>query len=144
MDIGIREAVLSDAAFIFMLNGQLGYSASLQEVESSLSKLLSLQDHCIYVAEAEGRVVAWIHAFRACRIESGIYSEIAGLVVDQAFRKLRIGRMLVGQVAEWSLHHRIKTLRVRCHVKREEAHRFYDRLGFDFLKEQKVFQKELE
>ena len=76
-------------------------------------------------------------------LAEGTYGEIASLVIAEAQRGRGIGRQLVEHAARWLREKGMIKLRVRCNVVRKGAHRFYDRLGFDESKSQKVFDRKL-
>jgi predicted N-acetyltransferase YhbS len=139
----IREINKTDREAIINLSFQLGYPATPEEMEKRITAIMEQQDHCAYVAEYNQKVIGWIHAFYTVRIESEAFVEIAGLVVDQDFRKMQAGKRLVTRVNSWSLLKGVKSLRVRSNTIRTGAHKFYNRLGFKKVKEQAVFSIEL-
>ena len=139
MDIRIRKARFDDAAVIAALAGQLGYEAAPEAMEQRLAILRELPDHCVLVAQHEGRIAGWIHGFYAVRVESAPFVEIAGLVVDADCRGLGIGRALIREVAAWAADKAASRMVVRCNVKRTASHQFYLNAGFTEIKEQKVF-----
>jgi GNAT superfamily N-acetyltransferase len=75
----------------------------------------------------------------ANRLAEGRYGEIASLVVDADQRSRGIGAGLVRAAAEWLQDRGMDRMRVRCNSRRERAHRFYERFGFQLTKTQKVF-----
>jgi GNAT superfamily N-acetyltransferase len=144
MKAEIRLANTNDSPGINQLTQQLGYEAMPEDTLQRISEINELKNHCIYVAADGEKVTGWIHAFLAISVESGKYIEIAGLVVSEKQRGLGIGKLLVEKVLEWSLEMNCPKIRVRCNTKRKEAHKFYEKLGFAEIKEQKVFLKNLE
>lgn len=122
---------------------QLGYpnhdGALLKRAEVILTK----DSDCLFVAEIDDQVVGWTHAFIAWRIESPLFVEISGLVVDQHHRKLGIGKGLVTAVQNWSKLQGIDQLCVRCNVTRKESHLFYKNIGFSSNKQQAIFTMEI-
>jgi GNAT superfamily N-acetyltransferase len=103
--------------------------------------MLGSKEHFVRVAVVENKIVGWIHAFKTVRIETTPFIEIGGLVVDKDFRGKGIGKKLVDVISQWCEHENISSLRVRCNIKRKEAHLFYLGIGFNETKEQKVFEK---
>ena len=93
------------------------------------------------VIASNEKIVGWIHGFYSLRIESDFFVEIGGLVVDENFRKNGIGKKLVDKVMEWSKLKNCEKVRVRCNVIRKESHKFYENIGFEINKEQKIFSK---
>ena len=143
MEITIRDAEINDSESITELSNQLGYQALNTDIQNRLKKLLESPDNCVYVATESRKVVGWIHGFYSMRVESDFFVEIGGLVVNENFRKNGIGKKLVGKVIEWTELKNCSTVRVRCNVIRKESHKFYENIGFEINKEQKIFNKPL-
>ena len=141
----IREARFSDAPSLAVLSGQLGYPMQTEETEERLRVLQTSDTDAILVAESdEGDVVGWIHLSGALRLETGRYAEIAGLVVDEAWRSRGVGAALVEAGAEWAAGRGYQTFKVRSNIIRERAHAFYERLGFAHSKTQVVLVRRLD
>ncbi len=143
MDISFRTAKLNDAGAITLLSEQLGYHATVNEIEERLALLINDSNNCIYVAEHNEQVLAWIHAFYTVRVETSPYIEIAGLVVDENLRGTGVGRLLINQIVNWAAAKNCAALRVRTNTIRKETHKFYERMGFIEIKEQKVYTKQI-
>lgn len=141
MQILIRIAELNDSEFITELSNQLGYETRNTDIQNRLKEILKNTDNCIYVATVNEKIVGWIHGFFSLRIESEFFVEIGGLVVDENFRKSGIGKKLIDKVIEWSKLKDCRKVRVRCNVIRKESHRFYENIGFEINKKQKIFDK---
>lgn len=140
MELTIRPAETGDADAVSRLSAQLGYSVSPADSEAWIGALAQSPSDAVYVAVAGNSVIGWMHVFRTLRLESGVFAEIGGLVVDEEFRGKGIGEKLVGQAREWCIAQQIGRLRVRSNVKRTDAHRFYLRAGFSSSKAQQVFE----
>lgn len=97
----------------------------------------------IYVAEEGNEITGWIQVSFFTRLESGSFFEIVGLVVDERYRSRGIGKQLITQAKVWCREKGNYRLRVRCNIKRADAHRFYINAGFREVKEQKVFEADL-
>lgn len=139
MEITIRSAAIQDVKAIASLTDQLGYKSSKEGLERRLEQLSEMTNNCVFVATLDNKVVGWIHAFYALKIESDPFVEIGGLVVDEHHRKLGIGKMLVGQVVQQAAAWDCSKIRVRCRTTRIESHVFYEKIGFSLKKEQKIF-----
>ena len=72
-------------------------------------------------------------------MESGAFVEIMGLVVDQNFRRMGMGKLLVEKIIEWTRSVNCKKVRVRSNILRQEAHPFYTGIGFKEVKRQIVY-----
>ena len=140
MKLLLREAATKDAEEITRLSNQLGYAISVPATLQNLKTISENQNEIIGVAVHEEKVVGWIHAFQTTRLESGSFCEIGGLVVDNQYKRMGIGKMLIEHIKPWCIGKGTTALRVRTNVKRTEAHEFYFQLGFMENKEQKVFE----
>lgn len=137
MPVRIREIQLADADAISQLSAILGYSIDRDLVQSQVSEILEGRGHFVFVASQNDRLVGYIHSFRTVRLTSTPFMEIAALVVHPDFRRKGIAKSLIDQVAR--VVQSTMEIRVRCNVKREGAHKFYESLGFQWSKSQKVF-----
>ena len=139
-----RKAQLDDAESIARLSDQLGYPSTYQEISNRIKDILGDESHGIYVAEnAGGDILGWVHVFvvRAVVSESGAL--VGGLVVDKNHRSRGIGHVLVERAEEWARKNGCANLCVRSNLVRNEAHPFYERLGFKRMKTQHVYLKKL-
>ena len=138
----IRAAELQDAPEIARLSGELGYSADPEVIARRLRTLLRSATDKVLVAESlSGLVVGWVHGFLSQLIESNYRVEIGGLVVVASERRQGIGRRLVAEIETWAKGRGAMELSVRCRDDREEAHRFYECMGYRCVKTQRVFRK---
>jgi GNAT superfamily N-acetyltransferase len=144
MEVTIRNITIEDFEEVNDLSLQLGYQLSVAETREQIEKVIATESHCAFVAVSEERVIGWIHAFVALAIESKSFVEIGGLVVDEKYRSHGIGKKLIEKIKECAVSKKINTLRVRTNTKRLETHVFYLRNGFTEIKEQKIFQLQLE
>lgn len=132
---------MTDSESIAELSGQFGYSSSTKVLQGRMEVIMSSTNDCVFVATKNEEVIGWIHGFYTTRIESNSFVEIGGLVVDQKHRKEGVGKRLVEKVEVWANSRGCDKLRVRCNVVRKETHVFYEKMGFDAVKEQRVFDK---
>jgi GNAT superfamily N-acetyltransferase len=139
--VTIRLAGAADAQRLTVLCGQLGYPASLKEVERHLAYIQQDDQQAIYVAGLpDGTVVGWIHVHRHQTLMHDPEAEIGGLVVDEACRGQGIGQRLLQQAEQWARERGYLAVCVRSNVIRKDAHRFYERLGYGTIKTQRVFR----
>jgi GNAT superfamily N-acetyltransferase len=76
-------------------------------------------------------------------IETEPIAEISGLVVDQSMRSCGIGKVLLDSAEQWARSIGCDAISVRSNVKRDRAHRFYERSGYEHVKDQRQFRKSL-
>jgi GNAT superfamily N-acetyltransferase len=140
----IRPCSPADSDAVSRLSGQLGYPANAEDVQAHLREIQQDVDHCLLVLEGKDSAVAgWIHVFKTKRAFTPAFAEIGGLVVDESSRGTGIGRKLLAAAEEWALEHGCKRMLVRSRVTRTLAHHFYEDAGYEVLKTQAVFQKEI-
>jgi predicted N-acetyltransferase YhbS len=140
----IRRAEPGDGAALASLAGQLGYPIRRAEVERHLSLMGKEKGHAVFVAELDGHgIVGWIHMMPRRLLYSPGLAEIGGLVVDVEHRRKDIGRALIHGAEQWAKAQGYSRIVVRSNAVRKEAHDFYPSLGYDSVKTQKVYRKEL-
>ncbi|MGH7497328.1 MAG: GNAT family N-acetyltransferase [Gemmatimonadales bacterium] len=138
----IRRAVLSDAARLAELSGDLGYPVDGEAMARRLERLLARPGESVLVAEsASGAVVGWLHGSEQELLESERRCEILGLVVDPEYRGQGIGRRLVEAAERWARGLGLEQISVRSNVTRAESHAFYQRLGYVGAKTQHAYRK---
>lgn len=54
-----------------------------------------------------------------------------------------VGERLMKMCEDWSVNEGYELLRLRSGISREVAHIFYEKIGFENIKLQKVFEKKL-
>ena len=113
MDIRVRKIRKKDAEAISLLSDQLGYVLSFVETVLQIKKLVDSGDNCVLVALHDEKIVGWIYAFKALRLETKTFIEIGGLVIDENYRGKGIGKILVSKIKEWCIEQKISSLRVR-------------------------------
>ena len=139
----LKSISQAEAQEILSLSKQLGYENNFELLLGRLQEIIPLKDNAIFVAKAEGKIVGWLHCLICLRVESSLFVEITGLVVDENVRGQQIGKKLIESSKQWSQNQGISTIRIRCNVLRTESHKFYQALGFSSSKEQKVFEMSL-
>jgi GNAT superfamily N-acetyltransferase len=143
-DCAIRAPQPGDFERMAELAGQLGYPCTPQEIERRLAGMQDGTQHAVYVAELEeGEIAGWIgtYVFRSVELDSSV--EISGLVVDKGVRYRGIGKLLLEAAERWTVSCCCDTIAVHCNVKRHDAHRFYQKNGYEWTKTQKLFRKTL-
>jgi len=138
--VQIREISEEDAESVATLSTQLGYESDIKQTSERIKRINNSNENCAFVALVDGEVVGWIHGFYTLRIESDPFIEIGGLIVDEKYRNLKIGKQLIENINLWAKKHQVKKLKVRCNIKRTESHKFYERLGFKENKRQIAFE----
>ncbi|MGI8581388.1 MAG: GNAT family N-acetyltransferase [Chitinophagaceae bacterium] len=92
--ITIREVVAEDAADITVLIHHLGYSISAEQTLHHINALRESKHHTVFVAVDE-KVIGWMGVSYNISMESSPLCEIHGLVVDEQYRNMGIGKLLI-------------------------------------------------
>jgi len=144
--ITIRQARPTDAAAIAGLLEQLSpnYRSTPEDVTARLETLASDPRHAVLVAgNHDNAVVGWV--------DVAVYDSLIGLheaivyalVVQQGARGGGVGRQLMNAAEQWARERSCMALRLRSNVVRQDAHAFYERLGYELLKTQRIYRKKL-
>jgi len=129
--VTIRAATAADTSALSALIAQLGYSASEREVAERLASMQQ-EKRLVLVAEMGGNVVGCLSTstMRVLHRPAPV-GRISMMVVDEALRGHGIGAALV-RAAERALSAvGCQLVEVTSHLTRSDAHRFYERLGYE-------------
>jgi GNAT superfamily N-acetyltransferase len=144
VDPSVRPARMSDADDVARLTVELGYDTDTASIARRLSHLLSRPDQQFFVADSAGRVVGWVHVLISEYVELDPFVVIGGLVVDRAYRRKGIGRLLMQHAEEWAKENGCSIVRLWSTISRTGAHEFYEELGYAKVKTQHSFVKSLD
>jgi GNAT superfamily N-acetyltransferase len=89
-------------------------------------------NHQLVVAEIEGHVIGTLHLtfLPSLSFRGGTRAQIESVRVDQGFRNQGIGEALVQWAIEQARQAKCRMVQLTTHASRQDAHRFYSRLGF--------------
>jgi len=123
----IRSATPADAAAIAGLLAQLGYVLASNDIAGRLAG----GDAAALVADGGGRILGVLgYDTRWYLHKNGLITSIDSLVVDGEFRSRGIGEALVNAACEMARAGGVQVVDLHSHVSREDARRFYERIGF--------------
>jgi GNAT superfamily N-acetyltransferase len=127
----IRNAGHGDAEALARLIGQLGYTASAGEVADRLASM-EAEGRAVLVAERDGAVVGCLTTsiMRVLHRPAPV-GRISMMVVEEALRGQGIGAALVRAAEETLAAHGCYMVEVTSNLRRTEAHRFYEKLGYE-------------
>jgi GNAT superfamily N-acetyltransferase len=139
----IRAARSEDADDIARIGNQLGYDLANSETADRIRRILLKDDQRIFVAEADGQPVGWVHVAITDYIESEPFAIIAGLVVDSDHRRQGLARSLMLRAEQWAIEKGCLIVRLNSSSTRTVAHAFYEKIGYERIKTQYSFAKAL-
>jgi GNAT superfamily N-acetyltransferase len=140
----VRLAAPADSEGVANFSGQLGYPSTAEQVRARLAEIRKSDDCAIFVAELpDGEIAGWIGVYIFRSVEMDKLVDISGLVVGEEYRSRGIGKVLLDAAEDWARARNCKVIDVHSNVKRERAHGFYTKNGYEWYKTQKVFRKTL-
>ncbi|WP_423463410.1 GNAT family N-acetyltransferase [Promicromonospora sp. MS192] len=140
----IRRAVPADSPAVAPLLGQLGYPTTAADLDARFARVAgSPYDAAWVVVEDPSGAVAGFatgHVRSPFELDAPV-AELTALVVDETQRGTGAGRALVATVEDWAIAHGCVRITVSSAFRREGAHAFYERLGYE--QRAKKFDKSL-
>ena len=131
-ELAIRDAHVSDADAVARLVTQLGYSTTAEQMVTRLEALIARAEYHTFLAERGGVVAGMVGVHLGYSLEfDGVYARLTGLVVDEPMRGRGVGTYLMHHVEHWLTAIGAKMLTLTSGRHRLDAHRFYQRLGYE-------------
>ena len=143
----LRNITIFDAQEIQSIsNFELGYDANLDIVKKQIRKLTNDTKHNIIIGfenEQTRKIIGFVHAelYESLYMDTGL--NILGLAVDSNFQGQGIGKKLMSYIEDYALKNNISYIRLNSNVRRIEAHKFYESIGYVCDKTQKRLIKKL-
>jgi GNAT superfamily N-acetyltransferase len=140
----IRDVRPQDYARIAELAGQLTYPSSKDEIAKRFDGMRRSEENAVFVAQlADGEIAGWLAVFVYRVVEADARAEISGFVVDERYRSQRVGMHLLARAEGWAREKGCRAIGLRSNVLRDRAHAFYEGHGYQHVKTQKSFRKDL-
>lgn len=143
----LRNITIFDAQEIQRIsNVELGYDVDLDIVKKQIEKLTNDTKHNIIIGfenEQTRKIIGFVHAelYESLYMDTGL--NILGLAVDSNFQGQGIGKKLMSAIEDYALKNNISFIRLNSNVRRVEAHKFYESIGYICDKTQKRLIKKL-
>lgn len=142
MEVKIRPAVPGDCEALSQLNREeMGYDYSADKTEGQLRKLLSDGKNGIFVAEAAGKVVGYVHLTDYDLLYADHMKNIMGIAVASSCRRMGVGKKLLEAGEAWVRETGADGVRLVSGETRTGAHAFYRSLGYQGSKMQLNLKK---
>ena len=123
----------------------LGYDVDVENVKEQIEKLTNdKKQHIIigYEDENTRKIIGFVHAQMYESFYSNLGLNILGLAVNPDFQGRGIGKKLMKRLEQYAVENSISFIRLNSAMKREDAHNFYEYIGYTCDKVQKRFIKE--
>lgn len=121
----------------------LGYPECTEEkIEKGLSRLDESREQ-VFVCEDGGKAVGFVHVELYGCIYFDLLANILGLAVLEEYHHKGYGKELMMAAENWAKEKGVKAVRVISGISRENAHQFYEHLGYKSQKMSKRFLKNI-
>jgi GNAT superfamily N-acetyltransferase len=103
-----------------------------QEIKKVFYQLLKNPDAKVILAEADGQIIGLLDlTFRETLFYRGWTMIIEDLIVDENYRRRRIGTQLVRLAEEIAQRRSCHTIELNSDLYRKETHRFWEAIGYE-------------
>lgn len=129
----IRTIKESDHGVISDLLSQLGYPDTERFIKEKIRILLENPNEYLVVIENENEQVFGfisVHIIPQIALE-GDFARISYFAVDENYRVLGAGKILEEYCVQVATERNCDRIEVHCHTRREKAHLFYYRQGYE-------------
>jgi len=131
VDLTVRDARLNDAAKLAALACELGYETTGVEMATRLETVLKDARYKTFVAEIGERLCGMIGTVsHSSYLHNDLSGRIIALIVSNKMRRRGVGRELVAAAETDFRRRKITRVTLTTRFEREEAHRFYEKLGY--------------
>ena len=128
----IRDAELNDAPELAVLMCELGYETDATEMEARLELILTDPAYKTFVAIMDGSVCGTIGTLTYQSYEHNDASgRILALVTSSTVRRRGIGHALIATAEKDFAQRGIGRVSLDTRFTREDAHKFYELLGYE-------------
>lgn len=129
--MNIRKATVNDAESIRKLLEQLDYPTDNGFIENKLPLMIAHPDEELMVFEMDNAVLGFISIHFVPQIAlDGDFAVISYFAVDEAARSKGVGKALEAYCHKLAVERNCDRIQVHCHSRRTDAHRFYEREGY--------------
>jgi GNAT superfamily N-acetyltransferase len=131
LDLTIRAARTSDAAALATLMCELGYETTAAEMQTRLQNIAADERYRTFVAVNDGQVRGMIGTFACYSFEhDDLGGRILALVVTKDSRRIGVARQLIAAAEKDFAQRKITRIAVNTRFERNDAHAFYESLGY--------------
>ncbi|MBB4637731.1 GNAT family N-acetyltransferase [Longimicrobium terrae] len=130
--IRLRPATPEDADAVAALLGELGYPTTPEQARVRMARIRDDADYHTVLAESDGEVLGLIGLQRGWGYEHDRpFVRVLALVVAGRARRRGVGACLIAAADDFARLHDAHDMHLTTALHREEAHRFYEGLGFN-------------
>jgi GNAT superfamily N-acetyltransferase len=131
-DLTIRVAEMNDAAALAQLMCELGYETTKSEMKARLERIAADERYRTFVAVHGGNVCGMIGTVTSPSYEhNDPGGRILALATLSTMRRCGIGRALIATAEQDFAQRGINRVALNTQFAREDAHKFYESLGYE-------------
>jgi len=131
-DLTVRVAEVNDAAALAQLMCELGYETKESEMQMRLERIANEDRYRTFVAVHDGKVCGMIGTLTSLSYEhNDLGGRILALVTLRTLRRRGIGRALIATAEKDFAQRGIRRVALNTQLAREDAHKFYESLGYE-------------
>ena len=131
-DLTVRVAEVNDAAALAQLMCELGYETTESEMQMRLERIANDDRYRTFVAVRDGKVCGMIGTLISLSYEhNDLGGRIVALVTLRTMRRHGIGRALIASAEKDFAQRGIRGIALNERLAREDAHKFYESLGYE-------------
>jgi len=132
LDFTIRAAEMNDAAALAQLMCELGYETTKSEMQMRVERIVADERYRTFVAVRDAKACGMIGTVTSLSYEhNDPGGRILALAVFSTMRRCGIGRALIATAEEDFAHRGIRRVALNTRLAREDAHKFYESLGYE-------------
>lgn len=132
VDLVIRDATVADAEPLATLMCELGYETTASQMATRLMSILPNSAYTTLVAVVNNQLCGMIGTLVYRSYEhDDLGGRILALVISRSTRRHGIGRALITAAEKDFVEREIKRIAVNTRLTREDAHKFYEALGYE-------------
>jgi GNAT superfamily N-acetyltransferase len=131
--ITIRDARIDDIEELTLLMTDLGYPATVAEMQERFKNIAAHPDYKTIIAVIDDEIVGMAGLLKGIYYEmNGMYLRILAFVVKQNARKLGIGKILISAAEDWAIEQNLNSVLINSGNRDERlaAHAFYKKMGY--------------
>jgi ribosomal protein S18 acetylase RimI-like enzyme len=132
VDVTVRLAQPGDAAALAQLMCELGYQTTESDMQMRVERISTDDRYRTFVAVRDGKVCGMIGTLTCPSYEhNDPGGRILALATLSTMRRRGIGRALITTAEKDFAHRGIRRVALNTRLAREDAHKFYESLGYE-------------
>ncbi len=131
-EITIRRFAAEDATPLAALMTELGYPTEPQAMIARMERIARHPDHATFLAVNGAEIIGMVGAYITLSYEHDVpIGRITGLIVTGRVQGMGVGSRLLTAAEDWVRERGAGQMSLTSHLRREAAHAFYERRGYE-------------